>query len=190
VGIMADSENVIGIAETSQGAGFHGVDTTTGLLLEPLFPVVTDAVVDRACALADSVFDIFRETAPQARATSLKTIAERIEAIGDPLIECAMAESGLPRLRLEGHPAHPGTSALAAAAIHEAVQACDLPEGMFSLVQGPSNALGALPNTVASFAPTFLRTSGLGDCSGLLGAWTLGSGTNADLRAIANTGGP
>ena len=43
---------------------------------------------------------------------------------------------------VRGHPAHPYTSALAGAAIAEAVQACGLPEGVFSLISGPGIALG------------------------------------------------
>ncbi len=41
------------------------------------------------------------------------------------------------------HPAHPGTSALAADAIAGAVSDCALPEGVFSMIQGPDHALGA-----------------------------------------------
>lgn len=37
---------------------------------------------------------------------------------------------------VKAHPAHPGTSLLAGEAIAEAVAACGLPEGVFSLVQG------------------------------------------------------
>jgi alpha-ketoglutaric semialdehyde dehydrogenase len=44
---------------------------------------------------------------------------------------------------VKGHPAHPGTSALAGEAIREAVAACKLPDGVFALLQGPSNELGA-----------------------------------------------
>jgi NADP-dependent aldehyde dehydrogenase len=44
---------------------------------------------------------------------------------------------------VKGHPAHPGTSALAAAAIERAVARTQMPEGVFSLVQGRSNAVGA-----------------------------------------------
>lgn len=43
---------------------------------------------------------------------------------------------------VKGHPAHPGTSALVASAIRAAIVECGLPEGVFSLLQGPSNALG------------------------------------------------
>ncbi len=44
---------------------------------------------------------------------------------------------------VKGHPAHPGTSALAGDAIREAVVTCKLPDGVFSLLQGASNELGA-----------------------------------------------
>src|ERR1700679_1219906 len=44
---------------------------------------------------------------------------------------------------VKGHPAHPGTSALAGDAIREAVAACKLPDGVFALLQGPANELGA-----------------------------------------------
>ena len=44
---------------------------------------------------------------------------------------------------VRAHPAHPGTSVLAAKAIAAAAADCDLPEGVFSLIQGPDLALGA-----------------------------------------------
>ncbi|TPG42519.1 aldehyde dehydrogenase (NADP(+)) [Sphingomonas koreensis] len=43
----------------------------------------------------------------------------------------------------KGHPAHPGTSEMVARAIQRAIATCGLPEGVFSLLQGPDNALGA-----------------------------------------------
>lgn len=43
----------------------------------------------------------------------------------------------------KGHPAHPGTSEMVGRAIREAVRMCGLGEGAFSLLQGPSNELGA-----------------------------------------------
>ena len=86
--------------------GTHGalraIEAATGAALEPAFGGATLANLDRACALAEAAFDSFRETPPEARATFLETIAEQIMALGDPLIERAMAESGLPRGRLEG----------------------------------------------------------------------------------------
>ncbi|ODP36533.1 aldehyde dehydrogenase (NADP(+)) [Sphingomonas turrisvirgatae] len=44
---------------------------------------------------------------------------------------------------VKAHPAHPGTSLLAAQAIDAAVAKCGLPRGVFSLMQGPANELGA-----------------------------------------------
>ncbi len=44
---------------------------------------------------------------------------------------------------VKGHPAHPQTGALVAAAIERAVEACGLPKGVFSHLTGPSNDLGA-----------------------------------------------
>ncbi|MHC4852242.1 MAG: aldehyde dehydrogenase (NADP(+)) [Planctomycetota bacterium] len=54
---------------------------------------------------------------------------------------------------VKGHPAHPGTSELAARAIQTAVRSCDLPAGTFSLVHGASPDVGRLlvehPSTCA-----------------------------------------
>ncbi len=44
---------------------------------------------------------------------------------------------------VKGHPAHPRTGALVAAAIGRAVAACGLPAGVFGHLVGPSNDLGA-----------------------------------------------
>jgi NADP-dependent aldehyde dehydrogenase len=44
---------------------------------------------------------------------------------------------------VKGHSAHPGTSDLVAQAIVAAVKACQLPPGVFSLLNGDSRALGA-----------------------------------------------
>jgi NADP-dependent aldehyde dehydrogenase len=43
---------------------------------------------------------------------------------------------------VKGHSAHPGTSEMVAQAIVEAVRQCDLPDGVFSLLNGNSHALG------------------------------------------------
>ncbi|MEZ7499279.1 aldehyde dehydrogenase (NADP(+)) [Flavobacterium sp. Arc3] len=43
---------------------------------------------------------------------------------------------------VKAHPAHPGTSQMVATAIHKAIQFCQMPEGIFSLVQGNTNEVG------------------------------------------------
>ena len=84
------------------GASFHAVAPATGEALAPAFTAAGPAEVERACAAAASAFDVFRETSPEARAAFLEAVAARIEALGEALIVRAMAESGLPRGRLEG----------------------------------------------------------------------------------------
>ncbi|MGH8205645.1 MAG: aldehyde dehydrogenase family protein, partial [Steroidobacteraceae bacterium] len=44
---------------------------------------------------------------------------------------------------VKAHAAHPGTSEMVAGAMAEAVQAAQLPEGVFSMLAGPTNELGA-----------------------------------------------
>lgn len=43
---------------------------------------------------------------------------------------------------VKGHPSHPGTSEVAGYAIQKAVEKCDLPKGIFSLIQGRGNQVG------------------------------------------------
>jgi NADP-dependent aldehyde dehydrogenase len=80
----------------------NAINPATGETLEPTYVGGGKKEVDQACELAWNAFDSYRETSPEERATFLETIASEIEAIGDDLIERAMAESGLPRPRLEG----------------------------------------------------------------------------------------
>ena len=80
----------------------RAVQAETGEPMEPAFGGATLEDLDAACALADAAFDTYRETSPEDRAKFLETIADNIMAIGDDLIVRAMAESGLPRGRLEG----------------------------------------------------------------------------------------
>ncbi|TWA66634.1 NADP-dependent aldehyde dehydrogenase [Azospirillum brasilense] len=91
-------------AESHRGRNgeIHAIDPSTGATLEPAFGGGGAAEVDRACQLAWDAFDAFRETAPEDRAVFLEAVARNILDLGDALIVRAMAESGLPRARLEG----------------------------------------------------------------------------------------
>ncbi|WP_454017382.1 aldehyde dehydrogenase (NADP(+)) [Azospirillum sp. Marseille-Q6669] len=91
-------------AESHRGRNgeIHAIDPSTGATLEPAFGGGGTAEVDRACQLAWDAFDRFRETAPEDRAVFLEAVARNILDLGDALIVRAMAESGLPRARLEG----------------------------------------------------------------------------------------
>ncbi|UYG05011.1 aldehyde dehydrogenase (NADP(+)) [Halomonas sp. LR3S48] len=80
----------------------HAVNPATGETLEPTYAGGSKAEVERACQLAEAAFGTYRETTLEQRAAFLEAVAGEIEAIGDALIERAMAETGLPRARLEG----------------------------------------------------------------------------------------
>ncbi|MEG3080184.1 aldehyde dehydrogenase (NADP(+)) [Halomonas sp. 5021] len=78
------------------------INPATNERLAPTYMGGTRTEVERACELAETAFATFRETSPEARAAFLDMVASEIEGIGDVLIERAMAETGLPRARLEG----------------------------------------------------------------------------------------
>ncbi|SPC18362.1 Alpha-ketoglutaric semialdehyde dehydrogenase [Cupriavidus oxalaticus] len=80
----------------------HGIDAATGATLEPAFGGATPAQLDQACALAWQAFDTYREISPERRADFLEAIAANILALGDALVDRCVAESGLPRGRIEG----------------------------------------------------------------------------------------
>lgn len=217
----------IGAERVATRETFAATNPADNSALTPGFSISGAEHVQSACALADAVFDAFRESSLEARARFLETIADNIAALGPELIERAELETGLPRARLEGergrtmgqlrlfanlvrggdwlgvrvdpalpertpaprpdlrqrkialgpvavfgasnfplafsvaggdtaaamaagcpvvvkaHPAHPGVSELVAGAIVDAVKAAGLPEGVFSMLAGPANALGA-----------------------------------------------
>ncbi|MFK2891796.1 aldehyde dehydrogenase (NADP(+)) [Dyella flagellata] len=94
---------IAGRAQRGEGAAFHAFDATSGEpIAPPVFHAASVADVDRACELADEAFDAYRALPAEQRARFLDDCAARIEALGDPLIERAMTETGLPRARLEG----------------------------------------------------------------------------------------
>lgn len=80
----------------------RAINPATDIALEPAYAGGTAEHVEQACALAWSAFDSYRETPLAARAEFLESIANEIEALGDELIERAMAETGLPRPRIQG----------------------------------------------------------------------------------------
>jgi NADP-dependent aldehyde dehydrogenase len=83
-------------------AASRGVNPANGEVLEPAFGGATQSDLNQACALAHDAFDVYREAPLKVRAAFLEKIAENIVALGDTLIERCVAESGLPRARIEG----------------------------------------------------------------------------------------
>ncbi|ATC32141.1 aldehyde dehydrogenase (NADP(+)) [Caulobacter vibrioides] len=93
---------IAGAARQGQAGAVHAFDASTGARLEPGFGKATLNDLEDACAAAQAAFRPYRALAYAERAAFLDAIAEEIEAIGDDLTVRAMAETGLPRARLEG----------------------------------------------------------------------------------------
>jgi NADP-dependent aldehyde dehydrogenase len=66
------------------------------------FILATDDEIEAALAKAKTAFEVYKKTAPEARAFFLESIAEEIMAAGDALIRRAMLETSLPEARLTG----------------------------------------------------------------------------------------
>ncbi|MFX1677201.1 aldehyde dehydrogenase (NADP(+)) [Paraburkholderia sp. A2WS-5] len=91
------------LAKRGEGAAFQATDAASNTpIAQPVFHGALQGDVEKACALADAAFDTYRTLSADKRAQFLDDCAARIEALGDQLIERAMAETGLPRARLEG----------------------------------------------------------------------------------------
>ncbi|MFJ1257667.1 aldehyde dehydrogenase family protein [Cupriavidus sp. CuC1] len=94
---------LIGQGSVSATAGaFKAFSPALAADIEPVFGGAGPDDVDRACRLAASGFARYRDTTPETRASFLEAIALGIEGLGDALVERAMAETALPRARLEG----------------------------------------------------------------------------------------
>ena len=99
---MIDGALLIGGDTRQAETRFTAVNPATGETLTPDFSSAGADAVAEACALADEAFPAFAATDPETRAAFLERIADNIMGLGDDLIVRAMAESGLPRMRLEG----------------------------------------------------------------------------------------
>ncbi|MER6987948.1 aldehyde dehydrogenase (NADP(+)) [Saccharopolyspora hirsuta] len=84
------------------GGKVRAIDPSTGDELEPAFGHGGADEVDRACAAAREAFPTYRGLPDAKRAELLERIADRIESLGDALIERAHRETGLPVARLTG----------------------------------------------------------------------------------------
>ncbi|GAA4777877.1 aldehyde dehydrogenase (NADP(+)) [Microbacterium gilvum] len=80
----------------------HGVSPATGEPLEPPYSLLDVAQVGAATAAAAEAFPSFSALDPETHAAFLEGVADRIDALGDDLIERAGLETGLPAARLTG----------------------------------------------------------------------------------------
>jgi alpha-ketoglutaric semialdehyde dehydrogenase len=95
-------ESLIGRNAVRAASTYTAINPATGEALAPDFSAAGTIEVEAACQLAAAAFPSYRATDLEFRAGFLERLAERILEIGDDLIVRAMAESGLPRARLEG----------------------------------------------------------------------------------------
>ena len=84
------------------GNTFHGIRAATGERLEPAFHAAAEPDLNNAVNLASAAFLEYRALPRARRAEFLRAIADRIEALGDPLVERVVAESALPEARVRG----------------------------------------------------------------------------------------
>ncbi|MGK9170184.1 aldehyde dehydrogenase (NADP(+)) [Inquilinus limosus] len=80
----------------------RAVNPDTGAGLDPPFAFAGEAEVAQACELAWSAFHAYRQTGLEERARFLEAIARNILELGDILVDRAIAETGLPKPRIEG----------------------------------------------------------------------------------------
>jgi len=80
----------------------YGINPATDENLEPAYLGGSAQEVERACALAEEAFDVYREIDLETRAKFLEQIAANLAANGAAIVERAGLESGLPKARLEG----------------------------------------------------------------------------------------
>ncbi len=99
---MIDGAMLIGARESQAVARFSAIDPATNDALAPDFSSAGPDDVAQAAQLAAEAFPSYAATDLETRAAFLDAAADAIMAIGDELIVRAMAETGLPRARLEG----------------------------------------------------------------------------------------
>jgi alpha-ketoglutaric semialdehyde dehydrogenase len=87
---------------SSNSKTFTATNPATNAPLSPPFQESTTDQVNAACTAAQDAFQQTRRSTPKERATLLRTIADEILALGDPLILRTVEETGLPRPRIEG----------------------------------------------------------------------------------------
>jgi alpha-ketoglutaric semialdehyde dehydrogenase len=94
-------KQILGGSESAEGQqSFFGINPTNGETLEPGYFEATQAEIDVAYDLAHVAHQQLRGIDTSSRATFLRAIAEEIEKLGEPLLERASAETGLPMARL------------------------------------------------------------------------------------------
>ena len=93
---------LVGAEDRHGRASFIVTNPATWQALSPRIQEADQSDVDAACGLAAAAFATFSESSPTDRADFLLAVAAEIVGLGSALIDRAIAETGLPRARLEG----------------------------------------------------------------------------------------
>ena len=100
---MITGKNYIGKKLSSLGsATYHTFDPKQNCETDWTFYQATEVEIDAAVEKAYEAFQVFKTFSGEKKAEFLVAIAEEIEALGHPLIEVYMKESGLPEGRAKG----------------------------------------------------------------------------------------
>lgn len=99
---MIEGTSIIGSKRgLANESSFQAINPATGESLEPVFQGASSEEVDQVTQLAEAAFASFRKTSGKERAAFLRSIGEAIVALGDELVQRAVAETGLPSGRIE-----------------------------------------------------------------------------------------
>ena len=100
---MISGKNIIGFGISAEGMeAFKAYDPVVMTELPELFYSATVAEVEKAVEKAVQAYEVYRNKSGKEKALFLRTIADKIEALGSLLIERAVVESGLTEARLTG----------------------------------------------------------------------------------------
>jgi 2,5-dioxopentanoate dehydrogenase len=84
------------------GSPIHGLNPSTGQILEPAYFSASAAEVDQAVQLAAQAFPVYAATSGKAKGAFLRRIADGLDSLQQTLAERAHLETALPMPRLLG----------------------------------------------------------------------------------------
>jgi 2,5-dioxopentanoate dehydrogenase len=93
---------IAGHRTAAAAPSFRAVNAATQAELDPGFSEATAPEIDAAFTAAAEAFTSFGASTSDERGVLLERIATEIETLGDELLQCAHAETGLPLPRLTG----------------------------------------------------------------------------------------
>ena len=99
---MLEGQNFIAGERRGSAKVFYAREAASGDRIDPGFSVASSEDVEDACRAAAKAQPVFAALDRSKRATFLRLVADKIDALGDALTQRAMTETGLPEIRLDG----------------------------------------------------------------------------------------